>query len=105
MNEHFQRKPIKVRAWRYIDPNDRSNLPSWIVDALNLWPEPNGLFFSDRGAIQVKVNPHLTVTCNCGDWIVSEEGKLSVRNDELFHLEFEPAPITMPTASGVTHAD
>jgi len=102
--QHFQRKPTRVLAWRYTDPNQRDNLPQWIVDAINDW-DPQlryGIHFTDRGPIELYCY-HASTTlklCPVGFWIVKEgDGKFDSFSDQEFRELYEPAPITLPNVS------
>jgi hypothetical protein len=91
----YQLRPIIVDAWRYTDPNDRSSLPQWLVDAVNRWPTEQSVFFNDRGHIDV-CSRILLQTCPLGYWIIQEPcGDLNVLDNDAFWAMYQHAPLTM----------
>jgi hypothetical protein len=92
LTQFWQRKPIQVKAWRYIDPSDMSNLPDWLVEGIN----KEYVYFDPRGHI-VLIATHRV---NLGDWIVYDPrhhwiDAVDIYTNEKFCELYEPAPIGM----------
>lgn len=99
VTEYFQRRPLEIKAWRYVDPTSRE-LPEWVTAAINKWPDKNGIFFNDRGTIEIK---RMDKTDICfilimplGYWLVQQKsGDIDMMSDFNFHVEYMPSPVKM----------
>jgi hypothetical protein len=99
----FRNKPVVIDAWRWkFDPSQEES-PSWINDALNIWPKERGIaFWPDGNRVTGHVwenTPHIAVhtvhgvmAAMPGDWIIRHsDGDLGVLANETFEAKYEPA--------------
>jgi hypothetical protein len=95
LTKYWQRKPVQVEAWRFLDPNDMSDLPSWFIGLIN----EGTCRFLPTGHIEI----HKTLRIGLGDWIVYDIDKktTSSYSNEQFHELYEPTPIGMKNVNQI----
>lgn len=83
----YRHRPTIVEAWQWF-PFPLSNPPQWYVDALGM-----GVIEQVHidGGVLLKVHAGRgDVAAMPGDWIISEEGDLSVCGQAAFPKSFDP---------------
>ena len=100
----FRKKPVVIEAWKWEYDRTQEKTPSWVTDALSIWPNVGGIAFfpegNDRAADGdvLKTHAHMiihTLEGNMalmpGQWIIrGVKGELYPCKPDIFEMTYEP---------------
>lgn len=86
----FRKKPVVIEAWRWLFNDNQEETPTWMTDALHVWPEPGGASFEPHlDRIQI-VTLEGIMTAVPGDWIIQGiQGELYPCKPDIFEATYE----------------
>lgn len=100
----FRKKPVVIEAWQWLFNPLQEQEPTWVTDALNIWPAKGGLAFwpngnGDGSRSEWERTPHLEIAtlegnhkAVVGDWIIKGvKGELYPCKPDIFAQTYEPA--------------
>jgi len=89
----YRKKPVVIEAWKWTQLEDQEECPSWVGDALYLWPEIGGVVFEPdhtEGPRACIASLEGVMVVSPGDWIIKGvKGELYPCKPDIFELTYE----------------
>lgn len=89
----YRKKPVTVRAWQWMFSPEQEQSPTWVDDALNIWPEVGGVSFEPdhpSGPRLCLATLEGVMVARPGDWVICGViGELYACRADIFALTYE----------------
>jgi hypothetical protein len=89
----YRKKPVVIDAWQWLFSPKQDETPSWVTDALWLWPKVGGIAFEpDKDRIAIATLEGV-MTASPGDFIIKGiKGEIYACKPDIFEATYDAVP-------------